>query len=527
MKNTYNIEKLGIVNTGEVFRNLPVPELVKQSLMRNEGELASNGALVVNTGERTGRSPKDKFIVDETEIHDKIWWGEVNKPMKPEVFDHLYKMAAAYLQNRDVFIFDGFAGADTKYRLPIRVLTVKAWHSLFANTLFVRPTEEELKNHVPGFTVINVGPLKALPKVEGLSSEAFVCVSFSKKIVLIGGTMYAGEIKKSIFSVLNYILPQANVFPMHCSANIGPDGDTALFFGLSGTGKTTLSADPARRLIGDDEHGWSDSGTFNFEGGCYAKCIKLSHEAEPQIWNAIKFGSVLENVVIDPVTKVPDFNSEKITENTRATYPVEYIPNCVIPGVGGQPKNVIFLTCDAFGVLPPIAKLDSDMAAYHFLSGYTAKVAGTEAGVTEPTATFSTCFGSPFLPLHPTTYAKMLSERLTKNNANCWLVNTGWSGGAYGTGSRMKISITRALLAAALNGSLDKVKFEKDPIFNVLVPTECPGLADQSVLKPINTWKDKAAYTKKAKELAAMFVKNFDKYKEFATKEVISSAPVA
>lgn len=523
---TYNLEALGIHNVANVYRNLSVPELIKQSMARGEGELASNGALVVKTGERTGRSPNDKFIVDEGKYSEKIWWGPVNKPMKHELFNHLYKLVTAYLQNRDVFIFDGFAGADPKHKLPIRVVTEKAWQSLFANTLFVRPTESELQSHVPEFTVIDACTMKALPRINELNSEAFVCVSFTKKVILIGGTQYGGEIKKSIFSILNYLLPQKNIFPMHCSANVGANDDSALFFGLSGTGKTTLSADPERKLIGDDEHGWSDTGIFNFEGGCYAKCIKLSQEAEPQIWNAIRYGSLLENVVIHPNTKIPDFNSEFITENTRATYPVEHIPNCVIPGVGSHPKNVFFLTCDAFGVLPPIAKLDENMAMYHFLSGYTAKVAGTEAGITEPKATFSTCFGAPFLPLHPTVYAKMLGERLKAHGATCWLVNTGWSGGPYGTGSRMKIRITRALLSAALSGHLNKVECYKDPIFNVWVPKECPGV-DSNVMVPRETWKDKAAYDKKARELAALFNKNFEQYKEFATEEIVASGPIA
>ena len=522
---TNNLESLGIYNVANIYRNLSVPELIKHAMARNEGELAANGAFVVKTGERTGRSPNDKFIVEEEKYSDKIWWGPVNKPMKPELFNRFYELVTAYLQNRDVFIFDGFAGADAKHRLPIRIITEKAWQSLFANTLFVRPTESELKNHVPEFTVIDACAMKALPHIKGLNSEAFVCVSFEKKVILIGGTQYGGEIKKSIFSIMNYLLPQKDIFPMHCSANVGSNNDSALFFGLSGTGKTTLSADPQRKLIGDDEHGWSSDGIFNFEGGCYAKCIKLSYEAEPQIWNAIRYGSLLENVVIHPETKVPDFNSDAITENTRATYPVEHIPNCVIPGVGTHPKNVFFLTCDAFGVLPPIAKLDENMAMYHFLSGYTAKVAGTEAGITEPKATFSTCFGAPFLPLHPTTYAKMLGERLKKYGATCWLVNTGWSGGPYGTGSRMKISITRALLSAALSGQLENVECYKDPIFNVWVPKECPGVTDSKVLIPRETWKDKEAYEKKAKELAGLFIKNFDQYKDFATKEIIGAGP--
>lgn len=522
---TYNLESLGIYNVKNVYRNLSVPELIRHALTRGEGELASNGALVVRTGERTGRSPNDKFIVDEPMFTDKIWWGPVNKPMKPELFNHLYKLVTAYLQNRDIFIFDGFAGADPKHRLPIRVVTEKAWQSLFANTLFVRPTENELQSHVPEFTVIDACQMKALPRINELNSEVFICLSFTKKVILIGGTQYGGEIKKSIFSVLNFLMPEKGILSMHCSANVGVNNDVALFFGLSGTGKTTLSADPDRRLIGDDEHGWSDEGIFNFEGGCYAKCIRLSYEAEPQIWNAIRYGSLLENVVIHPITKVPDFNSEYITENTRATYPVEHIPNCVIPGIGPHPKHVFFLTCDAFGVLPPIAKLDENMAMYHFLSGYTAKVAGTEAGITEPKATFSTCFGAPFLPLHPTTYAKMLGEKLKKHKVSCWLVNTGWSGGPYGIGARMKIQITRALLKAALEGKLDDVEYYKDPIFNVWVPKECPGVSS-NVLTPRETWKDKEAYDKKAKELASLFNKNFEQYKDFATDEIISAGPM-
>jgi phosphoenolpyruvate carboxykinase (ATP) len=523
---TFNLEALGIHNVANVYRNLSVPELIKRALEANEGELASNGALVVKTGKTTGRSPNDKYIVDESAYSKDIWWGPVNKSIKPELFEHLYKLVTAYLQNRDLYIFDGFAGADTKHRLPIRVVTEKAWQALFSNTLFVRPTESELQNHTAEFTVIAAPTMKALPRIEGLNSENFVCVSFTKKIILICGTQYGGEIKKSIFSILNYIMPKKDIFSMHCSANVGENNDSALFFGLSGTGKTTLSADPARKLIGDDEHGWSSDGIFNFEGGCYAKSIKLSQEAEPQIWSAIRFGSLLENVVIDPRTKIPDFDSDAITENTRATYPVEHIPNCIIPGIGEHPKNVFFLTCDAFGVLPPIAKLDENMAMYHFLSGYTAKVAGTEAGITEPKATFSTCFGAPFLPLHPTVYAKMLGERLKSHNSNCWLVNTGWSGGAYGVGARMKIRITRALLSAALSGKLDKVEFHKDPIFNVLVPKECPGV-DSGVLSPRETWADKSDYEKKAKELAGLFIKNFEQYKEFATKEMIAAGPVA
>ena len=520
------LEDQGITNVREVFRNLPPAALIERATARGEGMLAGNGALVVRTGERTGRSPNDKFIAEEATTKDQINWGKVNVKCEAALFDRLLGKAYAYLQNRDLFVFDGFVGADPAYRLNVRVVTDTAWHALFAQTLFLRPTAKELEDFVPGFTVMGCGAMRAHPAADGTRSPAFVGVNFERRINLVVGTMYGGEIKKSIFTILNYLLPQQNVFPMHCSANVGPDGDTALFFGLSGTGKTTLSADPNRRLIGDDEHGWSDRGIFNFEGGCYAKVIRLSAEAEPQIHNAIKFGSLLENVVVDPATRAIDYDSDAITENTRATYPVEYIPNCVIPGVGGHPRNVFFLACDAFGVLPPIAKLTPAMASYHFLSGFTAKLAGTESGVDEPQPTFSTCFGAPFMPLHPTRYAEMLAARLSKHGVSCWLVNTGWSGGGVGTGKRMKIAITRSLLTAALEGRLEKSKFTADPVFNVLVPDSCQGV-DTSVLTPRNTWKDGVAYDKKARELATMFTKNFEQYRNYASAEVASAGPKA
>ncbi|MDO9693943.1 MAG: phosphoenolpyruvate carboxykinase (ATP) [Candidatus Latescibacteria bacterium] len=520
------LEKAGIKTSKNIYRNLPASVLIEQSLAAGDGILASNGALVVKTGERTGRSPNDKFIAEEPSIKDQIAWGKVNVKCPPEQFDRLLKKSYDHLNGRDIYVFDGFAGGDPRYRLAVRVITDTIWHALFANTLFIRPTTQELENFAPGFTVMGCGSLKADPQTDGTKSSAFVGVSFEKKINLVVGSMYGGEIKKSIFTIMNYLMPQQNVFPMHCSANVGKGGDAALFFGLSGTGKTTLSADPNRRLIGDDEHGWSDQGIFNFEGGCYAKVIKLSAEAEPQIFNAIRFGSLLENVVVDPGTRLIDYNSDAITENTRATYPVEHIPNCVIPGVGGHPKNVFFLTCDAFGVLPPIAKLTPAMASYHFLSGFTAKLAGTESGVTEPQPTFSTCFGAPFMPLQPTKYAEMLAHCLSKHQTNCWLVNTGWSGGPVGTGKRMKIAITRALLTAALDGNLEKSKFTADPIFNILVPDSCPGVPAE-VLAPKNTWADKAAYDKKSGELAAMFAKNFEQYKSYASKEIQEAGPKA
>lgn len=510
----------------KVHRNLSPAKLVEIALERGEGTLAANEALVVRTGDRTGRSPNDRFVVEEKWAKKNVWWGPVNKPIAPEVFEKILARAVDYLNARDRFVFEGFVGADTKYQMPVRVIAERAWHALFATTLFIRPTKEELAKIKPEFTVIDAADLELDPVEFGIRSGTFVGISFEKKIILVVATGYGGEIKKSIFSVMNGLLPERNVFPMHCSANVGAAGDTALFFGLSGTGKTTLSADPARRLIGDDEHGWSDRGVFNFEGGCYAKVIRLSKEAEPQIWNAIRFGSILENVIIDSKTRVVDYNSDAITENTRATYPVEHIPGCVIPGVGGHPKHVFFLTCDAFGVLPPIAKLTPEMAMYHFLSGYTAKLAGTEVGIDEPQATFSTCFGAPFMPLHPTVYAKYLGKRLEEHGTQCWLVNSGWSGGPPGEGSRMKIGITRALLAAALDGSLEKANFMPDPVFNVLVPDACPGVPAE-VLMPRNTWKDPAAYDRKAAELAERFQKNFAQYAAAAGDKVVAAGPRA
>ncbi len=520
------LEELGLKTSKAVYRNLPAAVLIERSLASGDGILASNGALVVKTGERTGRSPNDKFITEEQSTKDLIAWGKVNLKCSPEQFDKLLHKAYHHLGDKDIYVFDGFAGADPKHRLAVRVITDTIWHALFAQTLFIRPTRQELENFIPGFSLMGCGSLKADPKTDGTKSNAFVGVSFEKKINLVIGSMYGGEIKKSIFSIMNFLMPQQNVFPMHCSANLGKDGAPALFFGLSGTGKTTLSADPNRRLVGDDEHGWSDSGIFNFEGGCYAKVIKLSAEAEPQIFNAIRFGSLLENVVVDPDTRLIDYNSDDLTENTRATYPVEHIPNCVIPGVSGHPKNVFFLTCDAFGVLPPIAKLTPEMASYHFLSGFTSKLAGTETGIDEPQPTFSTCFGAPFMPLPPTRYAAMLADKLSKHQTNCWLVNTGWSGGPAGVGSRMKISITRALLTAALGGQLEKSKFTPDPVFNILVPEACEGVPVE-VMTPRNTWADQAAYDKKARELAAMFARNFEQYKDYASKEVADSGPKA
>lgn len=523
MKHEKSLSKVGLKQVRQVFWNEPVPVLVEEALRRQEGRLAANGALVVETGAPSGRSPKDKYVVKTGDCAD-VWWGSVNRPITKEVWDRLMANACSYLQNRDVFVFNGYAGADANHRLQVRVIAERAWHALFSRTLFIVPPPDATLQDPPDFTVLNVCGLVAPDFKEiGLNSGVFIVVNFAERMVLIGGSSYAGEIKKSIFSVMNYLLPKKGIFPMHCSANIGKQGDTALFFGLSGTGKTTLSADPDRRLIGDDEHGWTPEGIFNFEGGCYAKCIKLSKENEPQIYNAIRFGSVLENVVLDERRR-PNFDDGTLTENTRATYPVQHIDNCVLEGVGGHPKNVFFLAADAFGVLPPISLLSPEQAMYHFLSGYTAKLAGTEAGVVEPTTTFSACFGAPFLVHHPFTYAQMLGEKMKKHGTRLWLVNTGWSGGGYGIGKRMKIGYTRALLTAALSGALDKVAFVPDPVFGVGIPRECPGVPAE-ILQPRNTWADKAAFDRAAADLAAKFVANFKEFEDRVAPEVIKAGP--
>jgi phosphoenolpyruvate carboxykinase (ATP) len=500
-----------LLNSSTVHRNLHSGVLVEQAVRRGEGLLADNGALVGYTGKYTGRTPKDKFTVKDPVTAELVNWGAVNQPIDPEKFDALFDRVVTYLRGKELFVQDLYAGADSQYRLPIRVINEYAWHNLFARALFVRPNEDELKTHRAEFTIVSAPEFVSDPQRDGTRSEAVILVSFTRKIILIGGTKYAGEMKKSIFGIMNFLLPQKNVFPMHCSANVGKNGQTALFFGLSGTGKTTLSADPERLLIGDDEHGWSPTGIFNFEGGCYAKCIKLSKENEPQIWNAIRFGSVLENVPLNPETHIPNYNDDSLTENTRCAYPVDYIDGAVIPGIGGHPKNVIFLTADAFGVLPPISKLSTDQAMYHFLSGYTAKVAGTEAGVEEPQPDFSTLFGAPFFPLRPKVYAEMLGRRMQEHGSQCWLVNTGWFGGPYGVGSRMKLPYTRAMVNAAIGGALDKVEFETDPAFGLTVPKSVPGVPAE-FLRARDAWKDKAAYDKAAADLAARFAKNFEKF---------------
>jgi phosphoenolpyruvate carboxykinase (ATP) len=509
------------IKLGRVYRNLPVPSLVEQIITRNEGVLSSSGALSVKTGKFTGRSPDDRYIVDDEVTHNTLNWGKVNHPISEENFNKIFERMKKYIENKEFFIFDGYVGADPIHRLPITVINNRAWHNLFARQLFIRPSAEDLQNYKPEFTLISSDDFGALPEREGTRTETFIIINFKKKIVLIGATSYAGEIKKAMFSIMNFLLPPKGVFPMHCSANVGTDGHTALFFGLSGTGKTTLSADPERRLIGDDEHGWSNTGIFNFEGGCYAKCINLRKEKEPQIWDAIRFGSVMENVVVCNVNRDPDFDDGSLTENTRVAYPLDYISNAVIPSIAGPPKVIVFLTADAFGVMPPIAKLSKEGAMYHFMSGYTSKLAGTERGITEPKETFSHCFGAPFMPLPAQEYANMLGNKITQHDTHVYLINTGWSGGPYGIGKRMNLTYTRAMVRAALNGEIDKAPVKHHPIFNLSMPTWCPGVPDE-VLDPRNTWPDKDKYDAAAKRLALLFVKNFEKFGDVS--EVIVNA---
>ena len=517
-----DLSYLGITATKEIYRNLPVAVLTEKALARGEGTLSNTGALVVKTGKYTGRSANDKFIVDTPAVHDEIAWGKVNRPIDKATYDAIYSKVVAYLQNREIFVFDGFAGADKKYMQRFRIINELASQNLFIHQLLRRPTEEDLVDFKPDYTIIAAPGFKCIPEIDGTRSEAAILVNYEEKMVVICGSQYAGEIKKSVFSVMNYILPKMGVFPMHCSANIGHDGDSAVFFGLSGTGKTTLSADPNRKLIGDDEHGWADDSVFNFEGGCYAKCINLSKEKEPDIYNAIKFGALVENVVMDPDTREFDFDDASLAENSRVGYPVEFINNAELSGKSQSvPKTVIFLTADAYGVLPPISKLDKNQAMYYFVSGFTSKLAGTEIGITSPVPTFSTCFGEPFLPLDPSVYANMLAEKVEKSGANVYLVNTGWNG----TGKRMKLAYTRAMITAALNGTLEKAEFVTDPYFGVAVPTTCEGVPSELMI-PANTWEDKAAYEAKAKELAKSFVENFKKYTHMSA-EVVAAGPKA
>jgi phosphoenolpyruvate carboxykinase (ATP) len=516
---------MGIATYSRVYRNLTPSQLYEHALRRREGVVTPAGPFAAVTTPHTGRSPNDKFLVQEPESANRIWWGKVNQPMSPGQFDRLKADVEAHLASQELFIRDVYAGADPNFRLPIRFTTPNAWHALFVYNMFLRPADGDLSRFTPGFQVLHAPEFQADPAVHGTKSGTFIIVSFAQRTILIGGTRYAGELKKSIFSVLNYLLPMQGVLSMHCSANVGKDGDCALFFGLSGTGKTTLSADPERRLIGDDEHGWSDDGIFNFEGGCYAKVIRLSREGEPEIYATTEmFGTVLENVDVNPETGAVDLNSQRITENTRASYPIHYIPNHVPEGMAGHPAHVIFLTCDAYGVMPPIAKLTPEQTMYHFLSGYTAKVAGTERGVTEPKETFSACFGAPFLPLPPSVYAKMLGERIARHHVQCWLVNTGWTGGPYGVGHRMDLKHTRAMIRAALAGQLDNVATRREPVFGLQVPQHVPGVPDD-VLDPRKTWKDPAAYDAQAQKLTALFRKNFEQFADAVTPVVRNAGP--
>ena len=524
---TYGLENIGIINPKAVYRNLCPAKLIELALQRNEGSLTSTGALVVTTGKYTGRSPKDKFIVDTPTIHNEIAWGKVNKPISREKFNSLKNKITEYFKNREIFIFDGFAGADKNYTQKFRVINELASQNLFIHQLLIRPSEEELSNYgKPDYTILCAPGFKCNPEIDGVNSEAAIIIDYEAHIIIICGSKYSGEIKKSVFSTMNYVMTKKNVLPMHCSANMDPKtGETAIFFGLSGTGKTTLSADPNRKLIGDDEHGWSPEGIFNFEGGCYAKCINLSQEHEPQIYNAIKFGAIVENVIINPKTCEPDYSDGSLTENTRAAYPVEYIENAQIPGLGGIPKVVIFLTADAFGVLPPISRLNKNAAMYHFVTGFTSKLAGTERGVTEPQPTFSTLFGEPFMPMDASVYARMLGEKLEKYGTKVYLVNTGWTGGSAASGAkRIKLSYTRAMVTAALNGMLDNVEYKHHDIFNVDYPTSCPGVPNEN-LDAKEMWADKKAYDEQANKLAQMFVKNFEEKYPNMMPEIVAAGP--
>ena len=519
------LSSIGILNSNIKF-NLSSKQLSEISVKKKQAILTSTNAISINTGKFTGRSPEDRFIVEDENTKEHIWWGDINKPFKPEKFDLLQQKVCDYLNKRDeLFIRDAFACANEKYKLNIRVVNEYAWSNLFALNMFLRPSNDEKIQKID-WTILNAPGFEAVPKIDGTRQKNFAVINFTKKIIIIGGTGYTGEIKKGIFSALNFILPHDHdVLSMHCSANTGKEGDTAIFFGLSGTGKTTLSADSNRKLIGDDEHGWDDDSIFNFEGGCYAKCIDLSEEKEPDIFNAIKEGALLENIGFQGNSNIVDFSNTEITENTRVSYPIEHISNIAVPSVGKNPKNIFFLTADAFGVLPPISKLSKGQAMYHFISGYTAKVAGTEAGIDEPQTTFSACFGAPFMPLHPTKYAEMLGEKMKNTNVNVWLVNTGWSGGEYGQGKRIKLSYTRSMISAALNGELEKVEFTKHSIFGIKMPESCSGVPSE-ILSPRNTWTDEDKYDKKANELAKAFIKNFEKFANHANTEILESAPV-
>ncbi len=522
------LEAHGIRTSARIHHNLGTAALIEMAVRRGEGLLSEHGAFVVETGPHTGRSASDKFTVNDDTTARTVWWGKTNRAMTPEHFAALKADFLDALGRQDeLYVQDLFGGSQPEYRVNVRVITQFAWHSLFIRTLLVRPRPEELRAYQPEYTIINLPSFRADPSRHGCRSETVIAVNFTEKLILIGGTRYAGEMKKSVFGVLNYLLPERGVMPMHCSANMGPQGDTAIFFGLSGTGKTTLSADASRTLIGDDEHGWSDTAVFNFEGGCYAKMIRLSETAEPEIFATTRrFGTILENVVIDPETRAIDLDDNRLAENSRGSYPIHFIPNASRDNLGPPPRNIIMLTADAFGILPPIARLTPDQAMYHFLSGYTARVAGTEIGVTEPDATFSTCFGAPFMPRHPAVYGNLLKERIARGGVDCWLVNTGWTGGQYGTGSRMPIKVTRALLNAALDGSLGSAKFRRDPFFGFDVPVSVPGV-DDGILDPRSTWPDPVAYDARARQLVGMFVENFAQFEEHVEQGVREAAPRA
>jgi phosphoenolpyruvate carboxykinase (ATP) len=516
---------IGLNNLGDIFWNFTPAELVEDTILNGQGVLTDTGAIAIETGEFTGRSPKDRFVVCDAKTENAVWWGDVNIKFSEAQFDALYNRVKAYLNGKDLYVRDAYACADQAHRMNIRVVNEFPWANMFAYNMFLRPTDAEIEIFDPEWHIICAPGFMADPAIDGTRQHNFAILNFTKKMILIGGTGYTGEIKKGIFSVLNFVLPhEKNVLSMHCSANIGESGDTAIFFGLSGTGKTTLSSDPDRHLIGDDEHGWSENTVFNFEGGCYAKTIDLSAEKEPQIYEAIKFGAILENIGFIEGSSTPDYTDNSITENTRVSYPIDYIDNIAVPSIGSAPKNIFFLTADAFGVLPPISRLTKEQAMYHFMSGYTAKVAGTEMGITEPTTTFSACFGKAFLPLHPAKYAKLLGEKLDGTDIKVWLINTGWSGGSYGVGSRMKLSYTRAMITAALNGKLDDVAFDTLPVFDLAIPTSCEGVPSE-ILNPRGTWADKAAYDETAINLAGQFVKNFDQYAAETSADILAAAP--
>ncbi len=528
LKSDFDLKNHGLANLNAVYWNLPAEALYEEIAFRREGRIATHGSVVVNSGVHTARAANDKFVVREAESEQHIWWGEYNRPFSPGKFDELYARLQGYLQGRDLFVQDCFAGANPSYRMPARIITELAWHSLFARNMFLLPqSAEDYRQHVPEFTVVCVPSFKAYPTIDGTRGDTFIVLNFERKLCIIGSTAYGGEIKKSIFTALNYLLPLQGVMPMHCSANMGPEGDVALFFGLSGTGKTSLSADPQRQLIGDDEHGWSDEGVFNFEGGCYAKIIRLSPSAEPQIYDATRrFGSILENVIYDPITRLIDLDDDEITENTRASYPLEFIENALPDKMGGHPRNIVLLTCDASGVMPPIARLTPDQALYQFISGYTAKVGGTEVGLgEEPEITFSTCFGAPFMVHHPWTYAELLKRKIERHATTPWLINTGWVGGAFGVGRRISIGYTRAMLSAALSGALTEAEYASDPIFGFEVPAHCPGVPDE-VLNPASSWPSEKIYRDKYRQLAARFVDNFKKFASNCPPEVVAAGPL-